>query len=375
MTDPIRRTVAHGGLDVAPNATPLPAERLIAWFGAHRRDLPWRTDRHPYRVWISEVMLQQTRADTVTDYFERFVTRFPDVHALAAAPLEDVLKAWQGLGYYRRARMLHAAAGIVAREHGGRLPASVERLRRLPGFGPYTANAVAALAFGLPVIAVDANVRRVGARFFGQESPDDRAIEAGFTQWLATAPGDASARAGVTEGLIELGALVCTPKDPACPTCPLRLACRAALTESPEDFGRASPRRSVETRRRYASVRFDDAGLWLAKRPLDGLLGGMWGFPQTESPPAGRELGTVTHVYTHFRLELVMIEIAPDMLPESHDEPAVAAQALQPEHVMWSRIDDLPISGVDMKVLDHLHTMASIGASERDRAARAMMTP
>lgn len=369
MTDRSERSHAGGPRTAEPGAEETSAARLVAWFERQGRDLPWRRDRHPYRVWVSEVMLQQTRVDTVEDYFERFLERFPTVEALAAAPLEDVLKAWQGLGYYRRARMMHRAAGILVAEHHGRLPEAPSKLRRLPGFGPYTASAVAAFAFGRPVIAVDANVRRVGARFFGREHPEDGAIGAGFSAWLA----DVADPAALTEGLIELGALVCTPRAPACTACPLRSACLAAATGSPEDFGRKPARHRPPTRRRYARIHIDDEGVWLMRRPLAGLLGGMWGFPQSDAAPAGAEiLGSVAHAYSHFRLELVLTRVpGPPTGSErrlADDLGGILA------HVAWRRVGDLPISGVDGKAWSHLATLGLIDPIRADRAARAMMT-
>lgn len=325
------------------------AERLLAWFARHERDLPWRSDRTPYRVWVSEVMLQQTRADTVVPYFQRFMSRFPDVETLAAAHRDDVLKAWEGLGYYRRARSLHQAAGQVVNRFDGQLPGTVAELQELPGFGPYTAAAVAALAFGRPAIAVDANVRRVGARYLGQSVADDVAIVRGLEPWLA----GIEAPERVTEALIELGALVCSPRRPACGKCPLRRECRAAATGAPEMYPQPVARRTIPTRRRYAQVCTDPAGAWLEQRPMDGLLGGLWGFPQHETRLTGSELGTIHHAYTHFRLELVLMAVTAD--------PSTL-HALRGEHIPWSRVGALPLAGVDKKVLEHLTAMGMIDA-------------
>jgi A/G-specific adenine glycosylase len=322
-------------------------ESLTTWFGDQARDLPWREARSPYRVWVSEVMLQQTRAATVAPYFERFVERFPDVHVLAAADLQAVLKAWEGLGYYRRARLLHRAAGVVVAQHGGRLPDSEAALRDLPGFGPYTAAAVAALAFGRPALAIDGNVRRVGCRILGSTEPDDDGIRAALGGWpaLATNP------AAVTEGLIELGARVCTPAAPDCAACPLRPACRAAALGTPEAFPRRSARKTPPVRRRYAVAMWDDHGVWLERRPEDGLLGGMWGVPQRDDAPTGRSLGMVAQVYSHFRLELTVVAVPVEAGPEVTGAESPAPVGGGAQKIPWERVPALPVSGVDTKAL------------------------
>ena len=202
---------------------------LLTWFDANARDLPWRSDRSFYRVWVAEVMLQQTRVETVRGYYGAFLARFPDVATLAAAELEDVLKAWEGLGYYRRARYLHRAAQHLA--DAGTVPTEAAALRDLPGFGPYTANAVAAFAFGRRVVPVDGNVRRVGARLFGLERPTPAAVEARLNEHQP-----AERPAAFAEALIELGATVCTPRAPRCDACPLAGACTARAVGAPEAF-------------------------------------------------------------------------------------------------------------------------------------------
>src|SRR5688572_31827881 len=189
---------------------------LLGFYDAHRRALPWREDPRPYRVWISEVMLQQTRVDAVVPYYRAWMERFPDVRALAAAPLDDVLKSWEGLGYYARARNLHRAALVVRDRMGGELPARASALRELPGFGEYTAGAVASIAFGEAVPAVDGNVRRVLARLYDEPEPTAR--------WLrerAAALVDPARPGDFNQALMELGATVCRPRSPDCARCPL----------------------------------------------------------------------------------------------------------------------------------------------------------
>ncbi|MFW5868776.1 MAG: A/G-specific adenine glycosylase, partial [Armatimonadota bacterium] len=202
---------------------------LLAWFDAHRRDLPWRRTSDPYRIWVSEIMLQQTQVDRVIDYYERFLVAFPTVEALAEAPIDDVLRLWEGLGYYSRARNLHAAARVIVQEHGGEFPRSPEAIRALPGIGEYTAGAVQSIAFGVPVPAVDANVIRVLARLFAVEGDVSAGEERRRIADLAAEvvpddrPGD------FNQALMELGALLCIPGRPGCLICPLSEVCRAKL--------------------------------------------------------------------------------------------------------------------------------------------------
>jgi A/G-specific adenine glycosylase len=250
---------------------------LLAWFAAHARPLPWRVERRdPYHVWLSETMAQQTRIAAVLPYFERWLQRFPTITALADAPLDDVLKAWEGLGYYSRARNLHRAARRIRDELGGRFPDDVPGLLSLPGVGRYTAGAVASLAFGRHAAVVDGNVRRVFARVFAL--PAERSRDADL--WPLAEELLPPGRAGeFNEALMELGALVCTPRNPKCGECPLREHCAAhaadAVAQFPEKKPRAAtPERTILT----ALVRRADGRLLLGQRPHDGLLGGLWEF-------------------------------------------------------------------------------------------------
>jgi len=305
------------------------AERLLAWFGRHARDLPWRRRRTPYRVWLAEVMLQQTRVETVGPYYERFLALFPTVGALADAPLERVLKAWEGLGYYARARNLHAAARRIARTHGGQFPATYEGLLQLPGVGPYTAGAVASIAFGQDVVAVDGNVRRVLCRVFDVREDVTRSRTQRELEKLATSLLPAGRAGAFNEALMELGATVCTPRTPQCDRCPLRELCRSHIAGDPE----ALPvRRSRQPVPHYdvaaaVTVRADAHGIrdLVAQRNPDDMLGGMWEFPGGKCEPGetlpqclvremreeldievevGQRLTVVEHAYTHFRITL-----------------------------------------------------------------------
>jgi A/G-specific adenine glycosylase len=300
-------------------------ERLLTWYDRARRTLPWRSPpgqpSEAYAVWISEIMLQQTTVASVIPYYKRFLSVWPTVEALAVADLDAVLHAWQGLGYYARARNLHKCAKVVAGEHGGRFPNSEEALRRLPGIGAYTAAAIAAIAFGRPAVPVDGNVIRVLARLHSIDEPlpaSKRTIEA-RAQALA-----ADERAGdFAQALMELGATVCTPRNPGCGVCPWSAACRAYAEGSPEAYPVKA--RKAEKPIRYAVVFWierPDGAVLLRRRPETGLLGGMMEFPSTDwrpgqpwtmdeaigrVPVAGRCTpcdATVRHTFTHFHLEL-----------------------------------------------------------------------
>jgi A/G-specific adenine glycosylase len=263
---------------VLPDDAALLGDQLARWFAGAARDLPWRTDRTPYRVWLSEVMLQQTRVAVVVDYFLRFVTRFPDVGALAAASEDDVLGLWSGLGYYSRGRNLHRAARVVATAHGGQFPSTREALRALPGVGDYTSAAIASLAFGEAVAVVDGNVHRVLMRLCADETPIDTPAGAAKTTMRASAlVTSSSTPATINEGLMELGALVCTPRSPSCGSCPWRFSCRAYAHHTPEQYPVKARRTARKALRVACVVVVDGSGrVWLEKRAARGLFGGLW---------------------------------------------------------------------------------------------------
>lgn len=324
--------------------------QLGAWFDAGARDLPWRRDRRPYAVWLSEVMLQQTRVETVIPYFHRFLERFPDVEALASAPIDDVLHLWSGLGYYRRARQLHAAAREVATRYGGELPAEAEALRTLPGVGAYTAGAVASIAYGKRAALVDGNVARVFARLDAVEEP----LGGAATQkklW-ATAqrmvPEDRPGR--FNEALMELGATVCTPRDPRCGECPIASLCAAKAAGRERALPVTAPKKAVPIVEVVAAVIRDgkSGALLFARRREGGLFGGLWEPPMVEAlsldearpalsalgltlgPARLREAGRVTHVLTHRRME-VLVAAA----PRSAATAAAEALAAPYERAAW----------------------------------------
>lgn len=301
------------------------AADLLAWYDRHRRAMPWRAlpgERpDPYRVWVSEVMLQQTSVTAVKPYFERFLARFPTVGALAAAPSESVMQAWAGLGYYSRARNLHACAKAVANEYGGRFPDTEDGLRALPGIGAYTAGAVAAIAFDRPAAAVDGNVERVITRLFAieDELPGAKPLvrERVLTLLPHDRPGD------FAQALMDLGATICTPRSPACGLCPWREPCRARIAGTQESFPRKAAKKTGKTRFGAAFVAMREDGAVLVRtRPARGLLGGMVEVPGSDwhsdyrldealaaAPVSAswRRLPLpVRHVFTHFPLELTV---------------------------------------------------------------------
>ena len=241
--------------------------KLLAWYVKHRRDLPWRRTQDPYAIWVSEIMLQQTRVDTVIPYYERFLDQFPDVASLAKARESDVLAAWSGLGYYTRAKNLREAASLLAREHAGRVPKTLSDLRRLPGVGEYTAAAIASVAFGLPAAAVDGNVVRVLARINGlkgrRNSPALRRQVGEIAQALAEGP-----RPGDwTQALMELGATVCLPQKPLCGRCPARSVCVARQSGEPDRYPEAQAAAAPKRERRVMLLARNGGRLLLIPDP------------------------------------------------------------------------------------------------------------
>ena len=341
---------------------PDPAD-LLAWYDRHRRILPWRARRgeraDPYAVWLSEIMLQQTGVKTVAPYYSRFLARWPSVNALAAAKLDDVLREWAGLGYYARARNLHACARAVVQRHGGIFPNTIEVLRELPGIGDYTAAAVAAIAFDHAAVPVDGNVERVVSRLFAVEETLPAAKPT--IKRLATSLLPASRAGDFAQALMDLGSTICTPKRPACALCPWDSVCVAHALGREEGFPHKAPKREGKLRRGAAFVALRaDGRVLLRQRPEKGLLGSMSEVPGSEwkhdfdvakalkAAPLKvkwrKLLGAVTHVFTHFPLELAVYAAA---LPRA--TPA-------PKGARWIKISDLPgeaLPSVMRKVLAH----------------------
>ncbi len=301
------------------------AQALLHWFGEHRRDFPWRRTRDPYRIWVSEIMLQQTRTDTVVPYYERFLERFPDVAALAAAPMDDVLKAWEGLGYYRRARNLKAAAEELVARGLSTLPDDFDAVLALPGVGRYTAGAVMSLAFNRAHPIVDGNVKRVLCRVWAVDDPPAKAPAQRWLWSTAEVLIPAGSAGQFNEGLMELGATVCTPRDPSCVACPLAQMCVAGRAGNPLDYPRKAPRKPIPHLHVSAGIIRRGRKILISRRREGDMLGGLWEFPGGKQEPGEsmeeclrRELREelditvrierpfvkVKHAYSHFRITL-----------------------------------------------------------------------
>jgi A/G-specific adenine glycosylase len=281
--------------------------RLTRWYARARRDLPWRRTRDPYAVWVSEVMLQQTQVERVKDYFARFLRRFPTVAELARAGEAEVLRHWEGLGYYRRARQLHAAAKAVVADHAGAFPASLEGLRSLPGIGRYTAGAVASIAFDLPAPIVEANSRRVLARLAGHERPVGGAGDEPI--WtIAEALVPRRGAGTFNQALMDLGAAVCTPARPVCGRCPLAGDCAAHAAGREDEIPvMAAPRATKELRETAVVMRHGDRVLVVRRGPGEWWEG-LWDFPREPHGAPGRALGHVRYGVTHHRIECGVVE-------------------------------------------------------------------
>jgi A/G-specific adenine glycosylase len=363
-----------------PSPAPDPAT-LLAWYDRHRRRLPWRAEAgaraEPYRVWLSEIMLQQTTVKAAGPYFLRFLARFPDVRALAASPLDDVLKLWAGLGYYSRARNLHACAKAVVERHGGRFPSTEAELLALPGVGPYTAAAIAAIAFDREATVVDGNVERVVARLFAVDQPMPGAKPR--LRALAATLRPSGRHGDFAQATMDLGATICTPKRPACALCPWSPPCAARAGGAPETYPRRAAKAVRPTRRGVAYwVERPDGAVLVRARPLKGLLGGMTEIPTgpweeefdiatpadslaADAPLAAewrRLPGTVAHVFSHFALELAVLSAR------------VPARTPAPAGARWAARADLAgeaLPSVFRKVA--AHALAGEGLSPPARAA------
>ncbi len=332
---------------------------LLAWYDLQKRTLPWRDHPDPYAVWVSEIMCQQTRVETVIPYFEKWMKQFPSVKALASASEQDVLNAWEGLGYYSRARNLHKAAKVVVEKFGGKLPRDLDDLRSLPGIGRYTVGAIASLAFKMDEPTLDGNIRRVFSRLFDvKEIADSTAGEK--TLWELTAKNLPKGRAGdYNQALMDLGAMVCLPKNPRCLICPLMKICKAREAGTQELRPVMKPKKQVPTYVHVAAVIVERGRVLLSQRPADGLLGGMWEFPnaRVDGDPA-RELvkalrgatrlkvqkkeplGFVQHAYSHFRVIVY---------------PFLCAKVEAPKDkkfkwVPLDELDDYPMGKVDRQI-------------------------
>ena len=319
-------------------------QTILSWYDQGHRDLPWRRTQDPYRIWISEIMLQQTRAETVVSYYERFLARYPTVQDLASAPEEELLKAWEGLGYYSRARSLQKAAKEIVARYGGQLPADLEKLRALPGIGDYTAGAIASIAFGIPAAAVDGNVERVLCRWDAIKdevgTPAVRRQIAARAQALV--PPD---RPGAfANAMMEMGATMCTPKNPKCLLCPVREGCMGFAQGIAQELPRKAKKKAQRVENRAVLLVFCDNRVLIVKRQ-EKLLGGLFVFPDVleESDPArlcqalealgiraayDEKLGHARHVFTHLIWEMDVHAVVADEMTQVPDGQWVSRQEL-----------------------------------------------
>lgn len=301
------------------------SDKLLAWYGEHARDLPWRRSRDPYAIWVAEIMLQQTRVEAALPYYRAFMDRFPTVQALAAASQQEVLRLWEGMGYYARARNLHRAAQIVVEQHGGQLPSDRAQLMALPGVGEYTASALRSFAFGADELALEGNLRRVLARLFEMQLDPRSPSGERELRRLGESILPRGRSSQFNQALMDLGAGICTPRSPRCDQCPLRENCLAYRHGTQQQLPRRAERAELPLRQAAAAIWMQDGKVLLRRQPPEGLLGGLWGFPgdylESEETPADalqrtleQQLGArlldhtpllpLQHSFTHFHLRL-----------------------------------------------------------------------
>ena len=337
---------------------------ILTWYRQQGRTLPWRGHPDPYAVWVSEIMLQQTRVETVIPYFEIWMQLFPTVKDLAGASEQDVLNAWEGLGYYSRARNLHKAAKIVVEQYNGELPRDLKALRKLPGIGRYTVGAIASIAFNMDEPTLDGNLRRVFARLFDVSEPAD--LPAGEEiLWGLAAEHLPKGQAGdYNQALMDLGAAICLPKNPRCLLCPLMEMCKARANGTQEQRPVLKPKKETPHYVHAAGVIVKDGKVLLAKRPSKGLLGGMWEFSngRVVGEPAeelesilearyglkvqrNEALGIVQHAYTHFHVTVHAFRCELISMSENENLKWIGAEEL----------DDFPMGKVDRQIARILH--------------------
>jgi len=350
-------------------------DSILDWYRTNARSLPWREQQDPYKTWVSEVMLQQTRVETVIPYFERWMKRFPTISSLAQASQQEVLSEWEGLGYYSRARNLHQAARIIAADSDGQLPQDIDQLRQLPGIGRYTAGAIASIAFNQDVAVLDGNVRRVLARVFNVGIPAKSSAGENQLWHLAQenlVPGSAG---NYNQAVMELGALICTPRQPRCDACPISALCTAYSLGIQEERPVKEPKPALPHYLVSSAVIQQDHQVLIAQRPPAGLLGGMWEFPGGKVEPGedlveglkreiceelgvdirvGASLGVYQHAYTHFRVTLhaFLCELNGSM-----------PQSLYHDQIKWSRVASLneyPMGKIDRQISNALQTALKV---------------
>jgi A/G-specific adenine glycosylase len=335
------------------------SSRLLAWYHKNKRTLPWRDHPDPYAVWVSEIMLQQTRVETVVPYFERWMRLFPTVKKLAKADEQTVLNAWEGLGYYSRARNLHKAAQVVAEKFNGDLPRDLEKLRSLPGIGRYTVGAIASMAFGMDEPVLDGNLRRVYARLFDVMEPADSPAGEKILWDLAAKHLPIGQASDHNQALMDLGATICLPKTPRCLLCPLMTLCKSRRAGIQESRPVLKPKKTIPHHVHAAGIILVKGKVLLAKRPAKGLLAGMWEFPNGRvkiDPAKGvvnalktgygltvqkkEALCVLQHAYTHFKVTMHAFRCEADSIPKKKDL----------KWVRVSELDDFPMGKIDRQI-------------------------
>ena len=342
---------------------------LLKWFDEHQREMPWRGIDDPYRIWVSEVMLQQTQVKKVVAYYERFIAKFHDVQHLAEAPLQDVLKVWEGLGYYARARNLHKAAQIIIKEYDGIIPSDYATFRKLPGVGDYSAAAVQSIAYNEPYAAVDGNIKRVLSRIFLMDMPINAATEAKHFQLKADDLLDKKKPGQFNQAMMELGATVCRPQSPTCLVCPVNLSCGAFQTARQNEFPIRKKSKKVPEHHIAAGVIYKDDKVLIVQRPLDGLLGGLWEFPNgqlAENENAEQTcirqitdavnisvcnlkyITRVRHAFTHFKIVVDVFSC------DYQSGKVVLNGPIDAKWVKLPELKDYPLPRATHKILDEL---------------------
>ena len=338
--------------------------RLLNWYRQHSRSLPWRGYSDPYAVWVSEIMLQQTRVETVIPYFKKWMEQFPTINKLAEATERDVLNTWEGLGYYSRARNLHKAAKSVVEQHGGELPRDLNELGNLPGIGRYTVGAIASIAFNMDEPALDGNLRRVYARLIDLSEPADSPAGEKILWDLAREHLPKGQAGDYNQALMDLGATICLPKNPRCASCPLLEFCMAHANGTQEERPVLKPKKKLPRYINAMGVIIEDGKVLLSRRPSKGLLGGLWEFPNArvdEGPAEGLEsvlekeyrlkvqrgkaLGIVHHAYTHFRVTVHAYRSELVTMPENQNL----------KWVKLKELDDYPMGKVDRQIARMLY--------------------
>jgi A/G-specific adenine glycosylase len=345
------------------------AQRVLEWFDqSGRKDLPWQRDTSPYRVWVSEIMLQQTQVRTVIPYFERFMAAFPNVQALADAPEDNVLHLWTGLGYYARARNLHKAARQVAHELSGQFPASLEGICALPGVGLSTAGAILSIAFGQRASILDGNVKRVLARYHRVEGwPGQSAVHQRLWD-IAEQHTPTTRCADYTQAMMDLGATLCTRSSPGCDICPLAADCQAQSHSDQHNFPGKKPRKALPVKKtHFLIVRSREGDIWLEKRPSSGIWGGLWCFPEIDTPETGRQRcldlwdvesarveiqSSFRHTFSHYHLDITPVVI------EIHAAPQTVMEA---SRHLWYNLRQPPQIGLAAPVASLLEKLAKHG--------------